>query len=109
MKHSAALLSIVGLALGVGRGFATPADNEGLQVVLGELRGGDGVLGDVGRVVEEIERVVEGVVEEVVEGVGKFVGDAGERVEKWMEGGREFVRQHGHTCELDFSYLKGWN
>lgn len=76
---------------------ATPvlidSDAGGLQTVLAEYPYvGDGVFGETA---SGIRKTAKTVVDEVG---GEAVFGAGQKIEQWMEDGREFIRQHDHTC-----------
>ena len=102
MKPS--LLSLVSLALtACTLARATPVDSDGLQTVLGLLNQEDATT--TTDIFRQIEHVIEGFVEHVVEEVidevaqvSKTISDAEEKIEKWMENGRNYVKQVGHTC-----------
>ena len=63
--------------------LAVPAAD--LQTVLGELDLSGGVFGGIAK---GIEHAVEGILH-----------DGKDRIEKWAEDGKEFVKQNGLVCE----------
>ena len=61
-----------------------------------ELRGQDSPV--VNDIFKEIEGIVEHAIEDVVEKVVDAVSGVEAEVEKWMGNGKQYIKQHGHTC-----------
>ncbi len=92
MKHL--LLSLLSLTL-ASKSLATPVDANDLQTLLSELPEYPYVIDSIlGEATLGVEKTAKTILDEV----SKVVFGAGEKIEQWMEDGREFIRQHDHTC-----------
>ena len=102
MKWTSSLLLSL---LAAGATSATPiGDFNGLQTILtGIVEHAGDLSGLLEGATKDILDFVDSSRDAVEEDAKKVLSDAEKTVEKWAEGGREFVKQHGTTCRWHLS------